>query len=1083
MRKSDFYSFSRVHNPLIKGIMTWTNRRLHPESDYERAIMNGVYDNVESLDLNSTKGYTSNNSEDIIRVLHVYDEPEILLIAKKALNREDKGLLIESVETLDELLQLLAEGRYDCIVSDYQMPTINGIELVRRVREFSNIPIIIYTSRGSEEVAEASFSAGVDDYLRKELGPSHYKVLAKRIRMAVEKRRAEEQLRASEERFRGIAERNIDAILVMDIFGTVNYISPSAEKIFGLNPVDMLGRGFPSFIPEYEHSKIDEILRSAIDRTSVEFLELNVIGGEGLPTPVEVSTSSIIRGGEVVGVQGVVRDVSERVRAEDMYQHLFEFCPVGIVYTDETGVISSLNPTARSLTVNRDDEVIGKKFVEVFSVSDGDIPILYDPNLSGESETENKPLKCQIFGNEGAGRWIEVYSAPIEMRGVFLGTQIVMMDITGRKRAEEESEEARRHFETLFQVTVDPVVIVDSGGTILEITERIEEITGFTRGELLGRNFLETKVVSERSKLVLMSNLKERLLGRDIPSYEVGLLTKDGRELLFDVKAKSIEYGGSPAVMASFRDIGERKVMELRLRESEGRLRQLIEHAPDSILILDLEGAVVDCNAATLKLYGYSSKSEVVGRSSFEFIAEMDRGKALDSLGMTLKAEFDKDREYRLLRKDGTEFKGEISASLVRDDLGEPVSIITVTEDVTETRRYQERLESLHRHASELTSVDTLEEIAERSFAVIESILGFGHGGFGVVDEFSLCFIKMAGDALEQVVELPLDGPGITVRAAVTGETQFVTDIRFDEDYVPIVVGDDYSYQQELAVPVKIEGEVVAVLNVESAMTDAFSEEDRILIEILALHVASAIANIRQRERIRSSEGELRGERDRLRTVNEKLNVVGRLSRHDVRNKLSIIINNLYILRQILGNESELTSYLERIDDTCGSITDIFDFAADYERLGLEEMKPVNAGEAFRMAVSMFDVSEVNVENGCGGLIVYADSLLSRLFYNLIDNSLKHGGGVGWISLSKEICGGEVHVVYEDDGVGIEGGLKRDLFIVNGDMRVHGLHMLLKIVESYGWSIREEGVPGEGVRFVISLPLDLLHEGQIAIVE
>jgi PAS domain S-box-containing protein len=559
-----------------------------------------------------------------------------------------------------------------------------------------------------------------------------------------------------------------------------------------------------------------------------------------------------------------------------------------------------------------------------------------------------------------------------------------MMDITGRKRAEEESEEARRHFETLFQVTVDPVVIVDRGGTILEITERVEEITGFTRGELRGRNFLRAG-----ASWCSCVTLRRGCSGGDIPSYEVGLLTKDGRELLFDVKAKRIEYRGSPAVMASFRDIGDRKAMELRLRESEGRLRQLIEHAPDSTLILDLEGVVVDCNTGTLELYGYSSKGEVVGKSSFEFIAERDRGKALDSLEMTLKVGFDKDREYGLLRRDGTEFRGEVSASLVRDGLGEPVSIIAVTEDVTEIRRYQERLESLHRHASELTSVDTLEEIAERSFTVIESILGFGHGGFGVVDEFSLRFIKMAGEALEQVVELPLDGPGITVRAAVTGETPFVTDISFDENYVPIVVGDDYSYQQELAVPVKIEGEVVAVLNVESAMADAFSEEDRILMEILALHVASAIANIRQRERIRSSEGELRGERDRLKTVNEKLNVVGRLSRHDVRNKLSIIINNLYILRQILGNESELTSYLERIGDTCGSITDVFDFAADYERLGLEEMKPVNVGEAFRMAVNMFDISGVRVENGCGGLIVYADSLLSRLFYNLIDNSLK----------------------------------------------------------------------------------------------
>lgn len=78
------------------------------------------------------------------------------------------------------------------------MPRMNGIELASKVQQESNIHIIIYTGQGNEEVAEAAFSAGVDDYVRSEIDPSHYHVLVKRIKNSFEKKRAEHRLRQRE---------------------------------------------------------------------------------------------------------------------------------------------------------------------------------------------------------------------------------------------------------------------------------------------------------------------------------------------------------------------------------------------------------------------------------------------------------------------------------------------------------------------------------------------------------------------------------------------------------------------------------------------------------------------------------------------------------------------------------------------------------------------------------------------------------------------------------------------------------------------------------------------------------------------
>ena len=126
-----------------------------------------------------------------LRVLHVDDEEVQLSFTKRFLEEMDGEIQVFSVMNSQEALRRLASETFDCVVSDYQMPGMDGIELARRIRDTSDVPIIIYTGRGSEEVAERAFEVGIDDYIRKEIDPSHYQVLARRIRTAVEKHRGE----------------------------------------------------------------------------------------------------------------------------------------------------------------------------------------------------------------------------------------------------------------------------------------------------------------------------------------------------------------------------------------------------------------------------------------------------------------------------------------------------------------------------------------------------------------------------------------------------------------------------------------------------------------------------------------------------------------------------------------------------------------------------------------------------------------------------------------------------------------------------------------------------------------------------
>jgi CheY-like chemotaxis protein len=120
-----------------------------------------------------------------LRVLHLDDDLDQLMFTKLFLEEYDPDLYVESVSVPSEALRALGLENYDCVVSDYQMEEMDGIVLTRRVRENSDVPIIIYTGRGSDEVEEVARAAGADGYVQKDIDPKHYRCLYEQIISAV----------------------------------------------------------------------------------------------------------------------------------------------------------------------------------------------------------------------------------------------------------------------------------------------------------------------------------------------------------------------------------------------------------------------------------------------------------------------------------------------------------------------------------------------------------------------------------------------------------------------------------------------------------------------------------------------------------------------------------------------------------------------------------------------------------------------------------------------------------------------------------------------------------------------------------
>ncbi|MDY6819165.1 MAG: GAF domain-containing protein [Halobacteriales archaeon] len=134
---------------------------------------------------------------DPIRVLHVDDDPEFTELSQSMLGSDREDFTVVTATDATTGLEMIERERIDCVISDYQMSDIDGLEFLQRVRDqWPDLPFILFTSRGSEEIASEAISAGVTDYVQKSVGMDSFEILAERIVAAVERRRAEQ--RASE---------------------------------------------------------------------------------------------------------------------------------------------------------------------------------------------------------------------------------------------------------------------------------------------------------------------------------------------------------------------------------------------------------------------------------------------------------------------------------------------------------------------------------------------------------------------------------------------------------------------------------------------------------------------------------------------------------------------------------------------------------------------------------------------------------------------------------------------------------------------------------------------------------------------
>ncbi len=513
-------------------------------------------------------------AHDTIRVLLVDDEATQGELTAINLRHYAPNLTVTAVSSPSDALNLLDAQPFDCVVSDYQMPKMNGICLCAEVKRLMGIPCILYTGRGSEEVASDAYSAGLDDYIRKEKEISHFQVLAKRIRAAVEKKRVDELYRASVEGAR-------DGLCIIQDVNVV-YANKAMAGMLGLkDPRELIGSSIMRWVVEMERDLVrDRTLNRQRGGEEPKVYEHGIRRADGEIRTLEAFVSLINYMGRPASLV-FNHDVTERKRAEETLRRseslLRQSNELLEAVTREAEVIIATQDASLRYTYFNEayrDEVerlsgkrieIGSSMVDTVAHMPEQQKIALDEwsrVLRGESVDS-----IVEFGDPaGYRRTYRSLKTPLrDASGKIIGAGEIAYDVTERRKTENALRESEERFRKAFQVSPAAMAIstVDEG-KFIDVNESFLLISGYSREELIGNRSVDVGVIGPDERAKIMEFIRRQGYVRN---HEFPAVTKTGRRLTVLSSTDVINMGGRDHLLSTIIDITDRD--EETLRESK----------------------------------------------------------------------------------------------------------------------------------------------------------------------------------------------------------------------------------------------------------------------------------------------------------------------------------------------------------------------------------------------------------------------------------------------------------------------------------------------------------------------------------
>jgi two-component system NtrC family sensor kinase len=526
------------------------------------------------------------------------------------------------------------------------------------------------------------------------------------IRDITEHKQAEESLRLSEQNFRDSIGKSPLGIRIVTADGNTLYVNETLLDIYGYGSLEEL-KAVPRnqlYTPESYAEHRERVNKRKRGEYVPSNYEISIARKDGQVRRLSVSRGEVLWNGEKQS-QVVYQDITERKQAEEAlekseerYRQLAENAGEAI-FVVQDGVIKFINPKGAELSGYSMQELVSKPFVQLLHPNDSDmVADRYARRLKGEAAPQI--YEFRIIRKDGDIRWVELNAVPIswDNRPAVL---CFASDVTERKKAEEALRQSEERYRTMLEQMEEGYYEVDLAGTFTFVNDAMSRILGYSRDELIGMNY-RTYTAKEDVKPIFQAYNRVYRTGEPLEWFPMPETRKDGTRILAEDSVFPLrnEKGEVIGFRGISRDVTERKKAEEALRQSEERYRAILERMEDSYSEVDLAGNITFINSAACRHLGYSTE-ELLGMSYKSFTAE-DYIKPIFRIFNAIYRTGvpNKGFRWKIIRRDGSHWFIDASASPLRNDKGEIIGFSAVGRDITERLKMEEQLIVADRLAS-----------------------------------------------------------------------------------------------------------------------------------------------------------------------------------------------------------------------------------------------------------------------------------------------------------------------------------------------------------------------------------------------
>ena len=477
-----------------------------------------------------------------------------------------------------------------------------------------------------------------DIYLTIDVIPGTTKSVASLLDIT-ERKQAENAIRESEQRYRNVVEDQTEFISRFLPDGTHVFVNEAYCRYFGLKRDEILGHRFRPQIPAEDQEKVRSFFASLTPEHTVDIVVHRIIMPDGAIRWQRWSDRAIFDpDGTLREYQSVGRDITETKEAEfalqaseERYRLIADNTADHIWIFDMDLNLKYTSPSVMKMKGFTVEEVLSQSLEEMMTpASVESILRRFREEMALEATGTADPDRTITIETEEYikdGSTIMVENAMTLMRdpeGRPVSILGISRNITARKSADQALRESEDRYRKLVEISPDTILVHQEGRIVFINPAGLELLGAAHAGQVVGRPVLD--FIHTESRETVRTNIEKDLTGERTPFIELRMLRLDGEILTVEGQGVQTLYQGKPAIQVAIRDITERNRVELALRESEDRLRTIMQSVQTGIVIIDARThTILDVNRKALAMIGVK-KADIIGSVCHRFICPCEQG-------------------------------------------------------------------------------------------------------------------------------------------------------------------------------------------------------------------------------------------------------------------------------------------------------------------------------------------------------------------------------------------------------------------------------------------------------------------------